>query len=131
IINSSLSIAEAYVNENARNLQGTTLSMAYDLDANRTLYALDRTGFRPLITRQAEGRALSHAALIRGDGSLIMQAQTNADFEMPAPYPEVIETAGDGLPVLIEPRVRNIVGAIVKLREIEDAYLYTIRVIDP
>src|SRR5690606_1999851 len=40
IINSSLSIAEAYVNENARNLQGTTLSMAYDLDANRTLYGL-------------------------------------------------------------------------------------------
>ena len=131
IINSSLSIAEAYVNENARNLQGTTLSMAYDLDANRTLYGLDRTGFRTLMTRQAEGRALSHAALIRGDGSLIMQAQTNADFEMPAPYPEVIETAGDGLPVLIEPRVRNIVGAIVKLREIENAYLYTIRVIDP
>ena len=32
IINSSLSIAEAYVQENARNLQGTTLSMAYDLD---------------------------------------------------------------------------------------------------
>ncbi|MBL8581742.1 MAG: PAS domain-containing sensor histidine kinase, partial [Rhizobiaceae bacterium] len=46
IINSSLSIAEAYVQENARNLQGTTLSMAYDLDNARQLYGLDRTGFR-------------------------------------------------------------------------------------
>ena len=35
IINSSLSIAEAYVRENARNLQGTTLSMANDLDNAR------------------------------------------------------------------------------------------------
>ena len=38
IVNSSLSIADAYVQENARNLQGTTLSMAYDLDC--VAYAL-------------------------------------------------------------------------------------------
>ena len=50
IISSSLSIAEAYVQENARNLQGTTLSMAYDLDKARSLYSLDRTGFRELMT---------------------------------------------------------------------------------
>ena len=131
IINSSLSIAEAYVTENARNLQGTTLSMAYDLDANRTVYGLDRTGFRTFLSQQALGRALNHAALIRSDGSVIMQAETQADFDMPAPPIEAVQTASDGLPVLIEPRVRNIVGAIVKLRDIDDAYLYTIRLVDP
>jgi two-component system nitrogen regulation sensor histidine kinase NtrY len=130
IISSSLSIAEAYVNENARNLQGTTLSMAYDLDASRALYGLDRTGFRVVMSRQAQARGLDHAALIRADGSFIIQAETEADFEMPAPYPEVIELAGDGAPVLIPPGMRNIVGAVVKLREIEDAYLYTIRTLD-
>ena len=131
IINSSLSIAEAYVNENARNLQDTTLSMAYDLDANRTLYGLDRTGFRTRMSQHVAGRGLDHAALIRADGSFIMQAETQADFPMPAPPIEAVRTASDGLPVLIEPRVRNIIGAIVKLREIEDAYLYTIRSVDP
>ena len=131
IINSSLSIAEAYVNENARNLQDTTLSMAYDLDANRTLYGLDRTGFRARMGQHVVGRGLDHAALIRADGSTIMLAETQADFPMPAPPIEAVRTAGDGLPVLIEPRVRNIIGAIVKLREIEDAYLFTIRAVDP
>ncbi|HRP78760.1 MAG TPA: PAS domain-containing sensor histidine kinase [Aquamicrobium sp.] len=131
IINSSLSIAEAYVNENARNLQDTTLSMAYDLDASRTLYGLDRTGFRTRMGQHVAGRGLDHAALIRADGSFIMQAETQADFPMPPPPIEAVRTAGDGLPVLIEPRVRNIIGAIVKLREIEDAYLYTIRAVDP
>ena len=131
IINSSLSIAEAYVNENARNLQDTTLSMAYDLDANRTLYGLDRTGFRTRMSQHVTGRGLDHAALIRADGSFIMQAETQADFPIPPPPIEAVHTAGDGLPVLIEPRVRNIIGAIVKLREIEDAYLYTIRSVDP
>ena len=59
IVNSSLSIAEAYVQENARNLQGTTLSMAYDLDSARSLYGLDRTGFLDLMSRQATWAARS------------------------------------------------------------------------
>jgi two-component system nitrogen regulation sensor histidine kinase NtrY len=131
IISSSLSIAEAYVRENARNLQGTTLSMAYDLDRARTLYSLDRNGFRDLLSQQAVGRALAHAALIREDGSFIMTAETPADFAMPEPPIEAVQTAADGNPVLIEPRTRNIVGAIIKLQQIPDLYLYTIRLVDP
>jgi two-component system nitrogen regulation sensor histidine kinase NtrY len=131
IINSSLSIAEAYVLENARNLQGTTLSMAYDLANARTLYNLDRTGFRDFLSQQAVGRALAHAALIRSDGSFIMSAETPADFEMPEPPIQAVATAADGKPVLIEPRTRNIVGAVVKLRDFDDTYLYTIRLVDP
>ncbi|WP_353641230.1 PAS domain-containing sensor histidine kinase [Mesorhizobium sp. WSM2239] len=131
IVNSSLSIAEAYVQENARNLQGTTLSMAYDLDNARTLYNLDRTGFRNFMSQQAVGRALAHAALIRDDGSFIMSAETAADFTMPEPPAGAVQDAQNGRPVLIEPRTRNIVGAVVKLREIPDVYLYTIRLVDP
>ncbi|PSJ59927.1 sensor histidine kinase NtrY-like [Pseudaminobacter soli (ex Li et al. 2025)] len=131
IVNYSLSIADAYVQENARNLQGTTLSMAYDLDNARTLYNLDRTGFRNFMSQQAVGRALAHAALINADGSFVMTAQTPAEFAMPEPPPGSVETAADGKPVLIEPRTRNIVGAIIKLREIPGLYLYTIRLVDP
>jgi two-component system nitrogen regulation sensor histidine kinase NtrY len=131
IISSSLSIAEAYVRENARNLQGTTLSMANDLDNARPLYGLDRTGFREFLSRQAVGRALVHAALVRVDGSFIMNAETRSDFDMPEPPAEALEKAVVGQPVLIEPRTSNVVGAILKLRQIEDAYLYTIRLVDP
>jgi two-component system nitrogen regulation sensor histidine kinase NtrY len=130
IINSSLSIAEQYVQENARNLQGTTLSMANDLDQARSLYSLDRNGFRNLLTQQALGRALAHAALIAIDGSFIMQAETDPGFAMPEPPPGAVQDAAQGQVVLIEPRTRNIVGAVVRLREIPDAYLYTIRVVD-
>lgn len=131
IINSSLSIAEAYVQENARNLQGTTLSMANDIDNARSLYNLDRIGFRQFMSQQAAGRALAHAALILDDGSVLISAQTAADFDMPEPPPAALQSALDGKPVLIEPRTRNIVGAIIKLRQIEGAYLYTIRLVDP
>ena len=59
IVSQSLSIAEAYVLENARSLQGTTISMAYDLSNSRTLYNLDRTGFQDFLTKQAKARARS------------------------------------------------------------------------
>ncbi|WP_378951035.1 ATP-binding protein [Mesorhizobium sp. ANAO-SY3R2] len=131
IVNSSLSIAEAYVQENARNLQSTTLSMANDLDNARSLYGLDRSGFLDFMSRQATFRALAHAALIRPDGSFVMSAKTGADFAMPEPPTVAVDAAADGKPVLIEPKTRNIVGAIVKLREIEGLYLYTIRLVDP
>ena len=131
IVSSSLSIAEAYVQENARNLQGTSLSMAIDLDQRRTLYGLDRTGFQQLLTQQAVGRALAHAALVRIDGTVIMKAETRADFPLPPPPPGALRDAAGGTPVLIEPRTRNIVGAIIRLRDIEDAYLYTLRLVDP
>ena len=131
IINSSLSIADAYVQENARNLQGTTLSMAYDLDNARSLYGLDRTGFLDLLTKEAVGRGLAHAALVKPDGSFVMSARTDAAFSMPEPPEGAVKEAEDGQPLLIEPRTRNIMGAIIKLREIEGLYLYTIRLVDP
>lgn len=130
IVNYSLQIAEAYVQENARNLQGTTLSMAYDLANAKTLFNLDRTGFRDFLSQQAAGRALAHAAIIRADGSFVTTAETKADFAMPDPPIEAVQTAADGKPVLIEPRTRNIVGAVVKLRDFDDLYLYTIRLVD-
>ncbi len=130
IINSSLSIAEAYVRENARSLQGTTLSMANDLDQVRRLYNLDRNGFFGFLTQQALGRSLAHAAIIRSDGSLVMAAETRTEIPLPEPLPAAVEMAADGEPILIEPRSSNIVGAVMKLREYDDLYLYTIREID-
>jgi len=133
IVSSSLSIAEAYVQENARTLQGTTLSMAYDLEQQqaRLLYDLDRTGYLQILTQWATARGLVHAAIIRGDGSLVMAARTNTDVQLPEPLMEAVHAAATANePVLIEPRSRNIVGAVVKLRDYQDLYLYTIREID-
>ncbi|MGB6118850.1 MAG: PAS domain-containing sensor histidine kinase [Mesorhizobium sp.] len=131
IITSSLSIAEAYVIENARNLQGTTLSMANELDAQRALYNLDPRGFDRFLAEQARGRALARAALVRSDTTVIMQASVSGEADLPDAPLDVIETAADGQPVLIEPRVRPIVGAVIKLKQIPDAYLYTLRFVDP
>ncbi|MFC6486802.1 sensor histidine kinase NtrY-like [Nitratireductor sp. GCM10026969] len=131
IVQSSLSIADAYVRENAGTLRGTTLSMAIDLDRFRSLYNLDRNGFRQLLTRQTVGRGLSQAVLMREDQEVIMAADVPDDMEIPAPPEGVIEEAASGQPVLFPLPPGNLIGAIFKLREIPDAYLYTLRELDP
>ncbi len=83
------------------------------------------------MSQQAEGRALAHAALVKSDGSFVISAKTSTDFEMPQVPIEAVRAAADGKPVLIEPRIRNIVGAVVKLRELDGLYLFTIRLVDP
>src|SRR5690606_7383238 len=45
IVQSSLAVAQAYMLENASYLQGQTVSMANDLELNRAMFYLDRTGF--------------------------------------------------------------------------------------
>ncbi|KHJ54368.1 PAS domain-containing sensor histidine kinase [Aureimonas sp. OT7] len=131
IVDSSISVARAYVNENARNLQGSTLSMAYDLQAQRRLYDLDRTGFTQLMTEQAKGRSLLGAQLLRGDGSPFLRADVPVERPLPAPPTDALEQAADGNLVFIPPGVTNLVGAVMQLRDFGNVYLYTIRVVDP
>lgn len=130
IVQSSLSIANAYVQQNAQTLQGTTLSMSIDLDRLRTLYNLDRTGFRQLLTQQAMGRGLTHAVLMREDGSVVMGADMPHSMEIPAPPEGVLRDAAEGHTVLFDLPPGNLIGAVVRLREIPEAFLYTLRELD-
>jgi two-component system nitrogen regulation sensor histidine kinase NtrY len=131
IVNSSLSVAEAYVLENARFLQGQTVSMANDLDNARSLYSLDRVGFTQFVTRQATGRGLLGAFLVRQDGSVILQADIRTERPLPAIPRQALDDALKGKPTLIPPGVTNLVGALMPLQQIDGALLYTVRVVDP
>lgn len=131
IVSSSLNVAQAYVLENASYLQGQTVSMSNDLERNRQLYSLDRTGFTDLMTRQARGRGILGASLVRGDGSLILQANIPTEKPLPPVPEEALKSAAAGQPTLIPPGTTNLVGAVIKLDNIPDTFLYTIRTVDP
>ena len=131
IVESSGNIAQAYMLENAGYLQGQTLSMATDLDRNRALFYLDRTGFTDLMTRHARGRGLLGAFLVQEDGSAIVQADIETDRPLPAIPADALEKAAAGQPTLIPPGITNLVGAIIKLEGISGTFLYTVRAVDP
>ena len=131
IVSSSMAVAQAYMMENASYLQGQTVSMSNDLERNRALYSLDRTGFADLMTRQARGRGMLGAFLVRADGSTIVQAEVSTEKPLPAIPKDALASSAAGQPTLIPPGVTNLVGAIIKLDDIPGAFLYTIRAVDP
>ena len=130
IVDSSFQIAEAYVAENARNLQGTTISLGFVLDEAEKLYNLDRTGFQNLLTQQAKARGLADATLIRSTGAVELSADIEGDSTLPPVPADALQTALDGRAVLIPPGNSGLVGTIFKLQRIPDAYLYAIRNVD-
>lgn len=131
IVSSSRNIGQAYMLENASYLQGQTVSMANDLERNRALYSLDKTGFGELMTRQARGRGLLGAFLVERDGSVIVQADIATEKPLPAIPQDALEKAAAGQPTLIPPGVTNLVGAIIRLESIPGTFLYTVRAVDP
>ncbi|MBB3964519.1 sensor histidine kinase NtrY-like [Rhizobium metallidurans] len=131
IVSSSRNIGQAYMMENASYLQGQTVSMANDLERNRQLFNLDRTGFAELMTRQARGRGLLGAFLVQADGTVITQADIKTEKPLPAIPQDALNKASAGQPTLIPPGVTNLVGAIIRLESIDSAFLYTVRAVDP
>ena len=131
IIESSVSVARAYQNESTRVLMGNTLSMAANLDRNRRLYALDREGFTRLFTIESRGRGFLAATLVDDAGKELISFEIDIDRELPA-VPEIaLELAKKGEPVPIPPGNTNLIGAVIKLREISNAYLYAIVAVPP
>ncbi len=131
IVQSSQDVARAYMLENASYLQGQTVSMSNDLERNRAMFYLDRTGFVDLMTRQARGRGMLGAFLVREDGQAIAQADIKTERPLPAIPEDALQTAAAGQPTLIPPGVTNLVGAVIKLDAIQGSFLYTIRAVDP
>lgn len=126
IVGSSVNIARAYMDESRRALTGNTISMAFELDRARQIYSLDRNGFNNLVTLQAKGRGFVGAQLLRRDGGLIMAAETDHTIELPRAAEEVFAAADKGEPVSIPPGSTDYIGAMFKLRDIPNAYLFTV-----
>src|SRR5690606_41105514 len=94
-------------------------------------YNLDRNAFRQILTQHTICRGLAQAVLIREDQSVVMAAEIQDPVEIPVPPPGAIEQAAEGRPVLFDLAPSNLIGAIIKLRELPDTYLYTLRLLDP
>ncbi|MBD8555660.1 PAS domain-containing sensor histidine kinase [Rhizobium sp. CFBP 8762] len=130
IVNSSLNVAQAYMLENASYLQGQSVALGNELEAQRLLYSLDRTSFIELLTRQARGRGMLGAFIVRKDGTQILQADIPTERPLPAIPQDALKAAVSGQPTLIPPGVTNLVGAVIALDDIPGTFLYTVRAVD-
>src|SRR6266849_6529999 len=131
VIQNSLIIAHAYLQEHAQLIRGDILGMANDLSHARPLFDQDRGTFRELLTASAASRNLPGAMLIDKDRNVLETAQTGIQQSFTTPAPEFLSNVDENEPQIAVFIEANYVAAVIRLRAFNDTFLYVARLLDP
>ncbi|HET7852062.1 MAG TPA: hypothetical protein VFK91_04885, partial [Methyloceanibacter sp.] len=127
IIQNSVDVATAYVQEHGQVIRADTLGMAKDIDEAVNLVKSRPQAFGNFLSAQASIRALPIAYLIDGQGKILATAATLKDVPYQAPPAQAMELAKSGQAIVIAPGKTAMVGAIKALENFNDTYLYVVR----
>src|ERR1700719_4358914 len=131
VIQNSLIVARAYMQEHAQLIRGDILGMANDIGRARPLYDQDRQSFREFLTASAASRNLPGAMLIDKDRHVLESAETGIPLAFAAPPAEFLRNVNENEPEIAVLPEENYVGAVIRLRAFNDTFLYVARQLDP
>src|SRR6476661_9432606 len=100
VIQNSLIVAHAYMQEHAQLIRGDILGMANDIALARPLFDQDRRSFRELLTASAASRNLPGAMLIDKQSNILETAQTGIQLAFAPPPAEFLDNVTE-----IEPEI--------------------------
>jgi two-component system nitrogen regulation sensor histidine kinase NtrY len=133
IVDTSVSIAHAYVEQQAQIVRTDLLALKGEIEKARSLLIEDPDRFQENLNELTASRGISGVFLITGDGLEVAQAQSGPHMDFPPPPEQGMAQAksNGGQPVLIAPGEQNVMGAIIQLGEYNDMFLYIVRPVDP
>jgi two-component system nitrogen regulation sensor histidine kinase NtrY len=131
MIEQSLIVANAYMNDHAAAVRGEILAMAYDLGRAKPLFDQNRDQFRTFLTSQATGRNLAAAIILKSDGSTVERADIAMDKKIVLPSPQLLAATNETEPQVALIPEGDHVAAVVKLAGYDDLYLYVAQMLDP
>src|SRR5579871_2060611 len=131
VIQNSLIIARAYMQEHAQLIRGDILGMAADIGRARPLYDQDRQSFREFLTASAASRNLPGAMLIDKDRHILESAETGIQLAFAAPPADFLSNVNEDEPEIAVLPEENYVAALIRLRTFQDTFLYVARQLDP
>ncbi len=131
VIENSLIIARAYMQEHAQLIRGDIIGMANDIGRARPLYDQDRQSFREFLTASAASRNLPGAMLIDKDRHVLESAETGIPLAFAAPPADFLSNVNENEPEIAVLPEQNYVAALIRLRAFNDTFLYVARRLDP
>src|SRR5438874_3273738 len=131
VIQNSLIVARAYMQEHAKLIRGDILGMANDIAHARPLYDQDRRSFQELLTANAAGRNLPAAMLVDKSGSVLVTAKTGIQQAFTTPPQDFLSNVDEDEPQIAVFPEANYVAAVIRLRAFDDTFLYVARLLDP
>jgi nitrogen fixation/metabolism regulation signal transduction histidine kinase len=85
IIENSLTVADAYLQEHAQLIRGDIMAMSFDVTRAKPLFDSERERFKQFFTAQARVRGLSAAMLIGANTAIIERADIKSEQPIPLP----------------------------------------------
>jgi len=131
IIENSLTVADAYLQEHAQLIRGDIMAMSFDVTRAKPLFDSERERFKQFFTAQARVRGLSAAMLIGADAAIIERADIQSEQPVPMPDTTGLAAVNENEPQIAMLFSTNSVAAVVKLRGYDNSYLSIIRPLDP
>jgi len=131
VIQNSLNIARAYMQDHAQLIRGDILGMANDIAHARPLYDQDRRSFREMLTASASSRNLPGAMIIDKNTNILESAETGMRLAYSPPAPDFLSNVNENEPEIAVLPDASFVAAVIRLRAFSDTFLYVARPLDP
>jgi two-component system nitrogen regulation sensor histidine kinase NtrY len=131
VIENSLIVADAYLQEHAQMIRGDIRAMAFDVSRAKPLFDQERERFRQFFTAQATVRGLASAMILAADSSIIERADIKTDQPVVTPNVSALANVNETEPQVGVLLSANSVAAVIKLRGYDNEYLNVIRPLDP
>lgn len=131
VIQNSLNIARAYMQDHAQLIRGDILGMANDIAHARPLYDQDRRSFREMLTASASSRNLPGAMIIDKNTNILESADTGMRLAYSPPAPDFLSNVNENEPEIAVLPDTSYVAAVIRLRAFNDTFLYVARPLDP
>ncbi|MGF1626725.1 MAG: ATP-binding protein [Alphaproteobacteria bacterium] len=132
-VNTSLAVAQAYLEEHRRGIEAQVLAMANDLNRAAPLAVEEPQRFAEFLVAQGQVRGLPEAVVFTTDGSILSSVDfaSRADLDPSRLSEAAVDAASRGEVVLMTTEDEDRVRALVRLEGLHNAFLYVGREIDP
>ncbi len=132
VVDESLTVAEAYLQEHQHNVTADVLAMAQDINQSTPALAENPVRLNQILAAQTALRGLSEAIIFDGHGNLLARSGFSFSMEFDADLPNwALERARTGEVVVLSSDTDDRVRALVQLDSLFDVFLYVGRSVDP
>ena len=130
IIENSLAVANAYVQEHGQVIRSDIVAMATDVEGFASIYSSDAIAFQAQLYGQARLRNLPIAYILDSRGKPLVTATLNTSLPFNRAVVKKVAEAVNGDVVIVPPGRTDQVGALKQLNGIPNAYLYVARTVN-
>ncbi|MCF6197803.1 MAG: PAS domain-containing sensor histidine kinase [Hyphomicrobiaceae bacterium] len=130
LVRDSLEVAKTYITEHSEVIRADMLAVASAVEKELPKVLNSKKSIKKMLQFQSALRALPSLYLIHKDGQLIAKGGSAPDTYQ-KPRAGSLGAARDGTVIIIPPTRTNKIGAIKKLSNFTDTYLYALRRVNP